>query len=179
MYSLLRKVNIVLTVVIVSLGLYLVLAPIIPRTGIIAYAKEWIKDDVLNLKRNKIVISSIGVNAEILEGDKSVLNKGFWRIPDTSTPDEGGNTVIVGHRYIATYGPNTFINLDKVQLGDKIEIIWDNHTYSYQVKEVKKVPSTDLDIEKPTDESILTLYTCTSLWDNSERLVVVSEMIEN
>ena len=176
--SLLKITNICISIAILILAFYITFGPILPRTGYIANAKEWVKDDVLNLKRNKLQIASVGINGEIHEGDESALNLGFWRRPNTSTPDKGGNTVIVGHRYLYTYGPNTFFNLDKVKLEDDIKLVFRDTLYSYKVIEVKKVQSTDLSIEENTKDPILTLYTCTSLWDQSERLVIIAKKIE-
>lgn len=132
----------------------------------------------MQLKRNKIIINNIAVNGQIHEGDESTLNIGFWRIPFSSTPAKGGNTVIAAHRYLYNYGPNTFFNLDKVILGDTIQVIWESKTYTYKVIEAKIVESTATDIQNNTSNSILTLFTCTSLTDNSKRLVVIAELIE-
>ena len=176
-YAFLKKINLILGLIILALCFYLIAAPILPKTGFIANTKEWFKDDILHLKRNKILINSIGVNAEILEGDESELNLGIWHIPYTSNPANGGNTVIIAHRYLYNYGPNTFFNLDKLVLGDQIKITWDSQIYTYKVTETKIVESTQTDIQNNTPNSILTLYTCTSLTDTSKRLVVIAELI--
>ena len=49
---------------------------------------------------NRVIITKIGVNAPIVESKSAEygLSKGSWRIPESSTPDKGGNTVITGHR---------------------------------------------------------------------------------
>jgi len=172
---LLRRVNVLLCLIIVVLACFLLISSLLPRTGFIAYSKEWIKDEVLHLRRNKLVISSIGVNGEIYEGDESVLDLGFWRRPYTGTPDTNGNTVIAAHRFLYRYGPNTFFNLDKVRVGDNIKIIWEGITYFYAVTETKIVSSTEIGLEEATEKQILTLYTCISLWDQSDRLVVIAE----
>jgi len=176
-HNLIKKLNLVLTIVLLSFSTYLITSPILPKTGLIVNAKEWFKDEILNLKRNKILISTIGVNGEIYEGDEGVLNLGFWHRPNTSTPDRGGNTVIVAHKFLYTYGPNTFFNLYKIKTGDSIQISWKNIAYSYKVKTIRVVKSTDISVEENTQSPILTLYTCVSLWDQSERLVVIGEKI--
>jgi len=177
--NLLKRINVVLIIIVLCFAIYLIASPILPKTGFIAYTKEWIKDEVFNLKRNKIVIESIGVNGEIYEGDEDLLNLGFWHRPSTSTPDQGGNTVIIAHRFLYTYGPNTFHNLDKVKIGEIVKISWEGKKYSYQIKEIKIVKSTEINIEENTLDSILTLYSCISIWDSSERLVVLATIIEN
>lgn len=126
-----------------------------------------------NSKVNSITIPSIGVDAEIVEGKTpSALYKGIWRVPTSSTPDKGGNTVITAHRYLKTSGPKTFYLLDKVQKGDKITIVWNNTTYNYTVYDTFIVTPDRVEIEDNTADSIITLYTCTPLWKNTHRLVV-------
>jgi len=143
------------------------------HTGLLANLREWITDNILGEQRNKIVIDKIGVNGEILEGHSdSTLNDGFWRMPETSTPELGGNTVIAGHRFDYTYGPLTFHNLNKLSLGDEIKVIWFNKTYTYKIDSMKIVDSDNLAPIENNDKNTLTLITCTSLTDSSQRLIV-------
>ncbi|MEO6729079.1 MAG: class D sortase [Candidatus Dojkabacteria bacterium] len=144
--------------------------------GILSNITEWIKDNITHEARNKLMINSIGVNGEVFEGNESSLNLGFWRLPESSTPDKSGNTVIAGHRFTYNYGPYTLNNLDKVQKGDSINIKWNGKTYTYKVTTIKTVGSTDTSVLNQTDNSILTLITCTS-WDaNEPRLIVQAEL---
>lgn len=118
-------------------------------------------------------IDKIGVDGEIHEGDnRNLLREGIWRLPWTSTPEEGGNTVIVAHRFLKTSGPETFYNLDKLSTGDIIKLFWNGRLYEYEVYESKVVPPTALEIEAESLDPILTLYTCTPLWTATDRLVV-------
>jgi sortase A len=122
---------------------------------------------------NRIVISKIAVDAPIVEGiDESALWKGMWRRPNSSTPDKGGNTVITGHRFLYTTGPNTFFYLDKITVDDIIAVYWEGKEYDYMVYEITIVNPDRIDIEENTNESILTLYTCTPLWTSKTRLVI-------
>ncbi|MEP7103195.1 MAG: class D sortase [Candidatus Dojkabacteria bacterium] len=143
------------------------------HTGMIVKAEEWIKDNILMLNRNKIIIDKIGVNGPIDEGTtEATLSEGFWRMPQSSNPEEGGNTVIAGHRFTYNYGPLTFYNLNQLSAGDEIRTIWNGKVYNYKVTSLKIVDVEDLGPLEPTDKSTLTLITCTSLTDSSERLVV-------
>jgi len=144
--------------------------------GLISNISEWIKDNILHEQRNKIEINNIGVNGEIFEGaDQSTLNEGFWRMPESSTPDNGGNTIIAGHRFTYNYGPYTFYNLDKLSKGNSISINWKGVIYMYKVKDIKEVDSTDLSVLKQTPNT-LTLITCTDWNSNAPRLVVQAEL---
>lgn len=126
-------------------------------------------------KENVLVIPKINVDAKIVEGeDPSALYDGFWRRPKTSKPPLGGNTVISGHRFLYTSGPNTLYHLDRVKVGDEILIFWEGTEYVYIVSETKIVQPNAIEIEAPTDDHRLTLYTCTPLWSSAQRLVVVA-----
>lgn len=127
---------------------------------------------------NKVVIPSIGVNGVIYEGTTAAtLNNGIWRRPNTSTPAKGGNTVLTAHRFLYDSGPITFYHLDKVKIGDKIYVLWNNQRYEYQINEITEVLPTQVEVEANTSDSILTLYTCTPLWTAEKRLVVRAKLL--
>lgn len=127
---------------------------------------------------NRLIIESIGVDVAIVEGNSDkVLSLGAWRRPKTSTPDKGGNTVITGHRY--QYFPpsnKTFYNLDKLNAGDEIKVIWNGVEYLYTVSDTKVVEPDQIEIEENTKEPILTLYTCHPLFTAKNRFVVISKL---
>lgn len=128
--------------------------------------------------KNRVVIEKIGVDMEIVEGvSEKVLALGAWRRPGTSTPKEGGNTVITGHRF--QYTPpssKTFFLLDELVEGDKVKVCWNGVLYVYEVMDSFEVLPDELWIEENTENSILTLYTCTPIWTASRRLVVRAEL---
>lgn len=133
-----------------------------------------------NVSPNRLIITKIGVNAPIVESkNPAALNQGAWRVPESSTPDQGGNTVITGHRF-KYLPPNnlTFYLLDKLEINDLIALRWQNQAYYYRVKETKIVPATEISILEPTAEPTLTLYTCDPIFSEANRLVIVAELIE-
>lgn len=189
----LRKFNNTLTVVVIVLGLYMIVMPVWPQlafwlkektgqTGTnIVYSEQPDPNDKKSKpipKENKLVIPQMGLDAVINEGRyASTLQKGLWHRPLTSTPDKGGNTVIVGHRF--TYrGPAIFYHLDKLKANDKFAVLWGGKRYDYKVREVKIVEPTAVQIENNTKDPILTLYTCTPMWTAKQRLVIVSDLIQ-
>lgn len=129
-------------------------------------------------KKNVLSIPKIGVEINIVEGkNEKALFRGAWRLPGTSSPDLGGNTVLGAHRWL--YKPpssRTFYNLDKVSAGDSIKIFWEGKEYSYRVRETKIVAPQDVEILKNTEENILTLFTCTPLFSSKQRLVVIAKL---
>lgn len=129
-------------------------------------------------KDNVLVIPQIGVGGVVYDGKTSVtLNKGIWHRPKSSTPDKGGNTVLVAHRFLYTTGPNTFYHLDKLKVGDRFDLFWESKKYTYEVFDISSVKPTALEIENQTSEPILTLWTCTPIFSAKERLVVKAKLI--
>lgn len=126
---------------------------------------------------NMLIIPKIGAEINIVEGkNENALFNGAWRLPGTSTPDDGGNTVIGGHRWrFRPPSKRTFYNLDKLEKGDEIQVIWQNKEYLYRVREIKIVKPEEVEILENTTDDILTLFTCTPLFSTKFRLVVVAE----
>jgi sortase A len=188
-----------LNYMLASICIFLVLMPVIPEiiyyfkqvTGTFELETVEIRDET-GLKGgdeneseqlpegNTLIIPAIGLRAPVVEGsDETALSRGAWRRPNTSTPDEGGNTVITGHRF-EYLPPNnlTFYHLDKVEEGDKIQVYWEDELYEYEVESIFVVDPSAVEVEDDTEESQLTLYTCTPLWTAKNRLVIVADLLE-
>lgn len=128
---------------------------------------------------NILIIPNIGTASTVFEGNSvRTMDKGPWRRPNSSTPDQGGNTVIVAHRYTFGSHIDTFYHLDKLQRGDLLEVYWNQKEYIYQVESIEEVAPTATHIENPTSEPTLTLYTCTPLLTAERRLVVTAKQIQ-
>lgn len=100
---------------------------------------------------------------------------GVWRVPTTSTPSQESNTVLVGHRF-SYKNPSVFYHFDKVKKGDTIYVSWKKKIYVYRVDTIRIVTPDAKDVEAPTEDPRLTIYTCTPLWSTSHRLVIESEL---
>ena len=127
---------------------------------------------------NRLIIPSMILDQTVVEGTNMyrALDQGVWRWPGGSTPDKGGNTVMLAHRFTYTQPKGVFYFLDKVKAGDDIGIIWNDERYVYTVKQTKVVTPRQTEILSPTVTPTLTLYTCTPLWLPKNRLVVVAEL---
>ncbi len=129
----------------------------------------------------RLRIPKIGVDMPIIVGEKSEqrgLAKGAWLIPGSALPvgaDPYGNTVLSGHRYLRTTGPNTFFNLDKLKPGDEINIEWQGSVNHYTVSETKVVPPSAIEVLNPTPTPTLTLFTCTPVFTTKNRLVIIAK----
>lgn len=183
-----RIVNDILTGLLLIIGVYLIGAPFWPE---VTYYTSKQLGSIPSVEvspdkqrapaptqENMLLIPSIGVETSILEGGEKELDQGILHRSHTNTPDEvHGNTVIVGHRFQYTSGPKTFYHLDKLQPGDHIVVYWEGLTYQYVVSSVDIVSPHATEIEKTTNEPLLTLYTCTPLWTAENRLVVKAKPI--
>lgn len=131
-------------------------------------------------KENRLIIPSIGVDMLILEGaNEKVLDRGgIWRIPTSSNPSQGSNTVLSGHRW--QYLPpssRTLYLLDKVQVGEPIIVYWNGQEYDYRVARREVVDPTRTDIQNATTNPQLTIFTCTPLFSTKQRLVLYGDLI--
>jgi sortase A len=183
-----RRVNHLLTVVAVGLGLYIMIYPFLPQVvWKIAHPNNTVEATPATTPASQtnsdvpdgdlLLIPRLGMRETIHSGKSiSELRKGTWLLPHSSQPDQQSNTVIVGHRF--TYGGRgVFYHLDKVQVNDEITVYWEGTEYSYNVSSTKTVPATEVSVEQPTDSAKLTLYTCTPLLTAKDRLVVTADLI--
>jgi LPXTG-site transpeptidase (sortase) family protein len=190
----LSRVNSLLLIAIIAINTYVIAAPILPAASYWLQNRSGQKRQALEAKLqpvsstaqpdspNSLVAPAMLLDQPILEGVKSdmyrVLDKGIWRWPDSSTPDRGGNTVLLGHRFTYTNPQGALYYLDKLRVGDSIGMVWNGKTYVYTVQQVKTVRPDDTSILAPTDLPTLTIYTCTPLWLPRDRLVVTAILQE-
>lgn len=176
----LRQFNNALSVVVIAAALYILVWPFLPQLSWWArHSAPVISSPVQNTVKaepipaeNTLVIPKIDLRKPIVEGQGvEAVDKGVWRRPLTAKPSQPGNTVLVGHRF-EYGGQKYFYHLDKMAVGDLVRIYWEGKTYDYKVAAVKVVPATEISVEGPTNDRLLTLYTCTPLWSAKDRLVV-------
>lgn len=189
----LAKVNNILLVLIISINCFIIIYPLWPRLwfwasphisknkpetlqALVEQAPNTsVKDP--NENTNHIVIPSMLLNEQIHEGiGTTALSKGIWHLPNTSTPNKGGNTVIVAHRFTYTNPRGVFYFLDRLKPGDTFALFWDKQRYVYKVQDSRVVKADETSVEAPTVDNRLTLYTCTPLWNPKDRLVVTATL---
>ncbi|MFH0874063.1 MAG: class E sortase [Candidatus Komeilibacteria bacterium] len=137
------------------------------------------KSEVAANQINTLQVAAMKVDSRIWEGaGTATLNKGLWRIPGSSTPDKGGNTVIAAHRWkwLPT-SKKSFYDIDKVKVGDQISLQWAGKDYQYKVSKISTVTPDKVDILKNSDQPKLTLFSCTPLFSSKYRLIVEADLI--
>lgn len=127
----------------------------------------------------QLIIPKIAVNNEIFQGQADVLQKGIWnRFPERGTPDQGGNFILSGHRFVFDKTPartkqkSYLYNIDKLVIGDTILIDWRHKRYKYKVTDIYSVDPNAVEIEEPSEDDRLTLYTCTLEGQSDGRVVI-------
>jgi len=187
----LRHFNNALSFVVILLALWVLLAPFLPQLGfwwkksvakstppLVAAEERHVTPEVIP-EQNTLVIPKMQLQQAIHENKNPQwgLAKGVWRDPQGSAPDLGKNTVLSGHRF--TYGgPAVFYHMDKVAQGDDIILYWNKQRHHYRVTAIKVVPPGASEVVKPTDEELLTIYTCTPLITAKNRLVIQAKPID-
>ncbi len=131
-----------------------------------------------DMSHDGLVIPRMMLDTPLVEGPEkdsfNLLNKGAWRVPFASTPDKGGNTVIAGHRFSYTGPRGIFYYMNQLRAGDEIGLWYKGKLYLYSVASSRTVKATEVSVQQPTDDARLTLYTCTPLWNPTDRLVIVA-----
>lgn len=188
----LSLVNDVLLGLIILINGYVILAPQFPKLQFwwddhLTDTKQVLTDQIktaknqnLSTQANTLIVPAMFLDTPVLEAPIKetyrILDQGIWRWPLGSTPDKGGNTVLIGHRFTYTNPKGLFYSMDRLRKGDIIGITWSNKMYTYKVSNIREVAPTETSITDPSDDSKLTLYTCTPLWNPINRLVVTASL---
>ena len=107
--------------------------------------------------------------ASLQEGEWETTSEGVSYLTETPVPGQPGNSVLYGHNW-----PNLLGKLNQLKMGDTIEIEFaEGSTQTFTVKQRHVVTPDQTHVLQPTDDTRLTLYTCTGLFDR-HRLVVVA-----
>jgi LPXTG-site transpeptidase (sortase) family protein len=135
-----------------------------------------------------LVIPQIGIEAEMIEApfvarqwDISRLTDEVAHLAGTAFPGDSGNAVLAGHITIPGAGWGPFQELEILEPGDRIFIERDGETYVYEVTELMVVDRTEVSVAFPTEDTRLTLITCSG-WDEElddyvQRIVVVAHLV--
>lgn len=193
----LRRINFVLLGLIVAVNLYTIALPFLPSlrywfesqgnttitNSVPAYIKATRTDNSNpdECTDKCLIIPRMMLQTPILEGPVSnsfeLLKNGVWHLPFSVDPGQEGNAVLAAHRFSYTGPRGLFYYLDKLQVGDEIGVQWGNTLHRYHVESSRTVPPTEVSVQQPTNDTRLTLYTCTPLFNPVNRLVVVAKPI--
>ena len=129
---------------------------------------------------DSVFIPSIKSNLTL---EKSLIVNDTWQISrntanyllNSGQPQSGGNIIIYGHNTQDIFG-----RLNQVKEGDLIAIK-DQHkqVYRYFVEEIKEINPDQIEYLYPTQEEVLTIYTCSGWFDQKRLLVQAKPVISS
>lgn len=176
-----RAVLLVISAALMGIGIYLGLLLLAPaRVALpVKSAIDLDTSDDASDTRDRIQIEKINLEVPIYVGGAEVLEKGVWhRYPDRGDPVSGGNFILSAHRFriaqdpILTKERSPFYNLDKLDIGDSLRIFYQGNWYDYGVTKKYDVKPDAVEIEAPSSEAKLTLYSCTLSGSADGRIVI-------
>ena len=117
-----------------------ILYPIRPAVG----------EDIGNL-----ILPAINQTLPIFHGtDEDELSRGIGHFAGSVLPGENDNAVLSGHR------DTVFRELGQLEIDDELIVETSAGTFTYEIREIKIVPSDDKSIITPTTSAVLTVTTC-------------------
>lgn len=137
---------------------------------------------------NSIFIPAINVSAPVswrVENNAATvateLKKGTIHLAGTALPGEIGNVFITGHSsnlpWVKSSYNSIFALLDKLVVGDIVYLKYQNNVYIYKISNTKTVSPNETSVLNSTDQSILTLMTCTPTGTSLKRLIATADQI--
>lgn len=120
-------------------------------------------------------IPSIEFTQGVVEGiDNEAIKYYIGHFEGTAMPGEKGNFAVAAHR-ISRYS-DAFINLHKLEQGDKIKVKNKEKEFTYEVTENYIVSPEQVDVLNETEDATITLITCTV--SGAERVIVKGNLLE-
>lgn len=128
---------------------------------------------------DQLIIPDIQLDTEVQRDDSvnatTAVSQGVWLWPAGSTPDKGGNVVLLGQRFSYRHPNGVFYWLKSLQPKADIGLVWDHKLYRYKVVGVDSTGSDDSEPLQPTTIPTLTMITSDpQLWPTG-RLVVAAQ----
>lgn len=127
----------------------------------------------------RIQVPGIEVDLPIYHGtSNAVLDKGAGHLEGSHFPvgGKGTRSVITAHRGLAN--ATMFTNLDRVKVGDLVNVEVFGEILSYVVIETKVIDPEDTEtLRADPTRDLISLITCTPLGINTQRIVVTAERI--
>lgn len=134
------------------------------------------KSELLNKNVIAIInIPKVDIRYPVVKGtDAKTLKKSLGYFEETAMPGQVGNFAVAGHRN-SSYA-KFFNRLDEVSVGDEIIVETKDNTYTYVVDKTFKIHETETNVLDQTDESRITLITCTNGYKPKYRIVVQGKL---
>jgi LPXTG-site transpeptidase (sortase) family protein len=146
----------------------------------LALIEDPVKIEIPILKLSATVANPATTNIEVLD---EALLKGAVRYPTSASLGETGNVVLFGHSsYLPVVGNQaykTFNGIQKLVAGDAVIVYSSGTAYTYRVRTMQKESANDAGIPLDVTGRVLTLSTCNSFGQKSDRFVVTADFVES
>ncbi len=178
-----KLARVTLIAVLFGAGVYTLLLTQAPNINFLPKPSVSAESMASSEELNRVIIPKIEVDIPYLEGSQAALNQGAWhRFPERGNPKDGGNFILSAHRFQlgltpwGTKAKSPFYNLQKLEEGDDITVVHEGTTYKYKVTKKYDVERTATEIEAPSQEAKLTLYSCALGGEKAGRLVIEAKL---
>jgi sortase A len=184
---LLRKLWLVLPLIGMAAGFYLLFLTKAPEISPPSPQSEWnVPIETVKITQDRLYLPRLKLNLTYKAGDQSVLRDNVWhRFPERGDPEKGGNFILAGHRFEIGFTPgetkrkSPFYHLNKAEKGDFIYADFNGKRYKYEVTRKYTVKPNQTEIEAPSAEAKMTLYTCTFKGQADGREVLDAKLIQS
>ncbi|MFC1626702.1 sortase [Patescibacteria group bacterium] len=124
-------------------------------------------NDIASIHITKLLLTLPVFETTINNGTWEIANEGASHLGISGAPGADTNIVIYAHNSLDKFGA-----LRDLHPGDKVQLTTDDGlTHEYMIDKTHEVTPTNIEIISPTQEEILTLYTCSGIAD-TKRFVV-------
>lgn len=136
--------------------------------------KSFTDQKITGARPVKISIPTIKLNlniaeAAIVNGTWDISFTGASHLVNSANPGTPGNIIIYGHNKNSLFGPIRWLSVgDTIHITDQTGQI-----HPYQISQTLTTTPENIQYILPKSEEILTLYTCTGLFD-SQRFIVLA-----
>jgi sortase A len=144
-----------------------------------------VQPDLQGTLPTRVVIRHAGIDTPISEvgivrEDGALAWQTAWRAAghhlNSARPGQPGNMILTGHVSVAdAKNLAVFQHLDRVAVGDEIQVYSGDRAFRYRVTTVRVAPPTAIEALDPDHRALVTLITCTR--DLKQRLLVVGELV--
>ncbi len=129
----------------------------------------------------QIIIPRVNVNSPVWQGlgADDLLQKGFWIHPASKTLGEGEVVMLCHRRHFGPYDPRSCWYLDQMQKGDEIYLKYFDTSLKYEVVGINVFEGNDpLIYSINSSEDYIKIVTCTPLYSNTHRIVVLARRVD-
>ena len=108
--------------------------------------------------------------------DEDELSRGIGHFAGSVLPGENDNSVLSGHR------DTVFKELGKLEIADQLIVETLAGKFTYEIREIKIVPSDDKSIISPTTSAALTITTCYPfdvIGDSPDRYILIADLVSS